>query len=106
MTSQYCIVGTREAVDRLARKARPAAASDKLDRQHAGLALPIRHAESGTPCVRGGVGMAVNAVAVGGGVEVGGGLPLRESHRAVSACLHVLSNHNDRVRTMLARHSD
>jgi len=50
--------------------------------------------------------MAVNAVAVGGGVEVRGGLPLRESHRAVSACLHVLSNHNDRVRTMLARQSD
>jgi hypothetical protein len=62
MISQYFIAGMREAVDRLARKARPPAASDKLDRQHAGLALPIRHAESRTPCVRGGVGMAVNTV--------------------------------------------
>ena len=48
--------------------------------------------------------MAVHAVAVGGGMEVSAGLALRESHRAVTGCLHVLSDHDDRVRTMLARH--
>ena len=50
--------------------------------------------------------MAVNPVAGAEGIEVRVGLALRESRRAVSARLHVLSNHNDRVRTMLARQSD
>src|SRR5436190_21882285 len=79
---------------------------DKLDSKHASLTLAFRHRETSTPCISGGVGMAVNAVAVGGGVEVRGGLPLRESRRAVSACLHILTKHNDGVCAVLRSFSD
>ena len=50
--------------------------------------------------------MAVNPVAGAEGIEIRVGLALRESRRAVSACLYILTKHNDGVCAMLRSFSD